>query len=82
MGRELLVEYLQVEQDASASVEDLIKRSAVKHFPSPPPGGDGVLTPELLREHLNVVRWAVHDELQRLNPLREKYKNLAGLVPS
>ncbi|XP_056447225.1 uncharacterized protein LOC130383177 isoform X2 [Gadus chalcogrammus] len=79
---ETLVEYLQVEQDASASVEDLIKRSAVKHFPSPPPGGDGVLTPELLREHLNVVRRAVHDELQRLNPLREKFKNLAGLVPS
>ncbi|XP_059907469.1 uncharacterized protein LOC132457269 isoform X3 [Gadus macrocephalus] len=79
---ETLGEYLKVEQDASASAEDLIKRSAVKHFPSPPPGGDGVLTPELLREHLNVVRWAVHDELQRLNPLREKYKNLAGLVPS
>ena len=79
---ETLGECLKVEQDASASTEDLIKRSAVKHFPSPPPGGDGVLTPELLREHLNVVRRAVHDELHRLNPLREKFKNLAGLVPS
>ncbi|XP_059907518.1 exocyst complex component 3-like protein 4 [Gadus macrocephalus] len=79
---ETLGECLQVEQDASARAEDLIKRSAVKHFPSPPPGGDGVLTPELLREHLNVVRRAVHNELQRLNPLRKEFKNLAGLVPS
>ncbi|CAL8356172.1 unnamed protein product [Arctogadus glacialis] len=79
---EALGEYLKVEQDASASGEDLIKRSAVKHFPSPPPGGDGVLTPELLKEHLNDVKRAVHNELHRLNPLREKYKNLAGLVPS
>ncbi|CAL8298277.1 unnamed protein product [Arctogadus glacialis] len=79
---ETLGVYLKVEQDASASAEDLIKRSAVKHFPSPPPGGDGVLTPEMLKEHLNVVRRAVHDELHRLNPLCKKYKNLAGLVPS
>ena len=79
---ETLGECLKVEQDASASTEDLIKRSAVKHFPSPPPGGDIVLTSELLKEHLNDVRRAVHDELHRLNPLREKFKNLAGLVPS
>ncbi|XP_059907516.1 uncharacterized protein LOC132457298 [Gadus macrocephalus] len=79
---EQLAAVLRVYPDATASAEVLIKRSAVKHFPSPPPGGDSVLTSELLKEHLNSVRRAVHDELQRLIPLREKNKNLAGLVPS
>ena len=41
-----------------------------------------MLTPEQLKEHLESVRRAVHDELHRLNPLRREYKNLAGLVPS
>ncbi|CAL8303082.1 unnamed protein product [Boreogadus saida] len=79
---EQLAAVLRVYPHATASAEVLIKRSAVKHFPSPPPGGASVLTSELLKEHLNVVRRAVHDELQRLIPLREKNKNLAGLVPS
>ncbi|XP_056447226.1 uncharacterized protein LOC130383178 [Gadus chalcogrammus] len=82
MDLEQLAAVLRVDPDATASAEDLIKRSAVKHFPSPPPGGDSVLTSELLRGHLNDVRRAVHNELQRLIPLREKNKNLAGLVPS
>ncbi|XP_030213179.1 uncharacterized protein LOC115544396 isoform X1 [Gadus morhua] len=79
---EQLAAVLRVYPDATASAEVLIKRSAEKHFPSPPPGGDIVLTSELLKEHLNDVRRAVHNELQRLIPLREKNKNLAGLVPS
>ena len=70
-----------MDQDATATAEDLIERSAGKHFPSPPPGGDNVLTPELMKEHLDSVRRAVHGELQRLNPLLpQRFKS--RLAPS
>ena len=54
----------------AASAEDLFRESAAKHFPSPPPEGDGALSPERLDQHLSSgVQLAVSGELRRLRPL-------------
>ncbi|KAJ3613629.1 hypothetical protein NHX12_019875 [Muraenolepis orangiensis] len=79
---ERLAKVLRVDSDATAGAKDLVERSAVKHFPSPPPGGAGVTTPERLQEHLHCVKQAVCDELHRLNPLHKLHEELAALMPA